>query len=47
MVNPSGYCGANKSMRQAGRKKTTMSAPDANATRILEVMLSFCFMKMS
>jgi hypothetical protein len=39
MVNPSGYCGANKSIRHAGRKKTAIKAPEAKATSILEVTL--------
>jgi hypothetical protein len=44
MVSPSGYWGANRSILQAGKKNTAINAPDANATSILEVMLSLLFM---
>lgn len=46
MVNPSGYCGANKSIRQAGKKKTAINAPEAKATNILDGILSLLVMVM-
>jgi hypothetical protein len=39
IVNPSGYWGANKSIRHTGKKKTATSAPEAKATRILDVVV--------
>ena len=40
IVSPSGYWGAKRSIRHAGKKKTAINAPDANATKILEAILN-------
>lgn len=41
IINPSGYCGANRSILQTGKKKTATSAPEAKATSTLETTLSW------
>ena len=47
MLKPSGYCGANKSILQTGKKNTAIKAPDANATSILDVTVNLLSMYLS
>src|SRR5580765_365247 len=48
IVKPSGYCGANRSIRQIGTKKVAIKESEAIATIILSILVSLfiCLFKM-